>query len=68
MSLYRIDNGRTGAFLGIYQAEDERRSLDAMAQAAGYENYAQLCFTLEWVEYDAISDLVITEVREASHG
>jgi hypothetical protein len=64
MALYRIDNNKSGVFLGIYQAETPRLALDAMARDAGYENYANLCFTLDWVEYDAISDLSVLEVRE----
>jgi hypothetical protein len=68
MALYEIENIRTGVLLGIYQAETERLALDVMAQDAGYEDYAQLCFTLDWVEYDAECDLSVTELRGRTNG
>lgn len=40
--VYSIMNTTSGEDLGGYEADDEQGALDAMAQDAGYEDYAHL--------------------------
>jgi hypothetical protein len=42
MTKYQIENTKTGVFLGVYEGADEAAALDAMAQDAGYVDYADV--------------------------
>lgn len=42
MTKFQIENTMTGAFLGVYEGADEAAALDAMAQDAGYADYADV--------------------------
>lgn len=37
---YRISNRRSGIVLGVYEADNARAALDALARDAGYADYA----------------------------
>lgn len=43
MTVYRIENTLSGAFLGNYEGATEAEALDALARDAGYTDYASLC-------------------------
>ncbi len=43
MTVYRIENTRSGAVLGDYEVRDAAEALEALARNAGYASYAHAC-------------------------
>lgn len=61
MSKYRIFNTTSGHCLGVYEGEDEKDVLDAMARDAGCRDFEHSC---EVTESDG-SDVVAEEVEQS---
>ena len=58
MSTYNIVNMQSGEELGRYFARTVLDALNAMARAAGFENYEQACRTLPSIR----DELFVTEL------
>lgn len=61
MAKFQIGNTISGVDLGAYEATDEQGALDAMAQAAGYADYAAACDVAPVVE----GEIVVTKIDES---
>jgi len=61
MKKFQIVNLDSGTVLGVYEGENEKEALDAMARDAGYFDYHEACNI-----YDAPfddSEIRVTEVK-----
>jgi hypothetical protein len=60
MTTYQVENTKSAVILGAYEAASPEAALDAMAQDAGYRDYAH---ALETVGGDP-DELLVTEIAE----
>jgi hypothetical protein len=58
MATFNISNQCSGADLGNFEGANRAEALDAMARAADYKNFTDMCARLD----DHSSDLVVTEI------
>lgn len=62
MITYRIENTRSAAILGEYEADSPRGALDALARDAGYVDYEEAKRRAFWRAPD--DELSVTEIEE----
>lgn len=59
MTIYQIENTRSGIILGTYEANTEAEALDAMARDAGYASYIEACEVAPVVD----GEILVTVVK-----